>query len=116
MTIYIPTSKVVDERVVCFFEEKASQPAGRSYLSSSKFKLFGELCLGDVLTEIKKNTSLGLNYYRQIVYYTPYAFMKYVPTSELLTSPGLSLLTVVDWGDSQLIESYQKWFADIARD
>jgi len=63
MPTYVPTAKIVDERVLASFYRLMSLEAERQGFSSDVFPVVGDLSLSDMIKEMRDQSHSGMRFY-----------------------------------------------------
>lgn len=101
MPIYIPSSKVIDERVISSFYQVMSREAERQHFSPAVFPVIGDLSLGDLMDEMRRGTDTGLYHYKNVIA---------LGNGSL---PKTQVYVDTDCVDARVIESWKQWLSDI---
>ena len=64
MPTYVPTDKIVDERVLASFYRLMSSEAERQGIFADVFPIVGDLGLSDMITGMREQTHSGMRFYQ----------------------------------------------------
>jgi hypothetical protein len=104
MPIYVPTDKIVDERVLASFYRLMSERAEQQGFSSIAFPVVGDLSLSDVMSAIKDQTPSGMKFYKIAMNLANFG----VARGEKFVGR--------DTVEAAVVDSYKNWLRDIATD